>query len=135
MDIIHNHHSLKYRFNRLVIILFLCTGLVAFIFFSWMLNRVTQNLGEHLVSEYILHQKSLLFSLLNREMALVTKMVTSTSLQAWALQEDDANLKRLAMETLDRYRQVFADRSFFLPLMPLNTSTITMLTIAIKDRS
>ncbi len=105
--------GLRGRFIRLIVAVYAVTGLIALALFAVALRGTMERYGQEYAEQYVLRQKGRLLAALRREVALTRKMVDSPLLRAWARNENDAELKSMALAELESYRRQFTDESFF----------------------
>ena len=70
-------------------------------------------LGTGYATQYAKQQQARIMAKLEREVVLAEKLVDSPLLKAWAKNEKNPALRKQALEELDSFRHLFADRSYF----------------------
>ncbi len=103
---------LRSRFTLATLAFFFATGAVAL----WVVNRSAEAIVDDLARRFatrqaLLDRERLLVPIMT-EVALSLQMAASPLLRAWARDEDNPGLKRLALAELDGYRQSFRDGSW-----------------------
>ncbi len=105
--------SLKSKFTFSIIAIYVIVGLLTFIAFKFATDRVIEKFGINFVKKQALLEKNRALSLIQREIALSLKLADSPLIKKWAQDEDNAEIKSLALPELESYRTAFRDRSFF----------------------
>ncbi|MBI5748360.1 MAG: response regulator, partial [Nitrospinae bacterium] len=105
--------SLKSKFTFSIVAIYVIVGLLTFIAFKFATDKVIEKLGINFVKKQALLEKNKALSLIHREVALSLKLIDSPLIRKWAQNEDNAELKNLALQELESYRTAFRDRSFF----------------------
>ena len=105
--------SLKSKFTFSIVVIYVIVGLLTFIAFKFATDKVIEKLGINFVKKQALLEKNKALSLIHREVALSLKLIDSPLIRKWAQDEDNAELKNLALQELESYRTAFRDRSFF----------------------
>lgn len=105
--------SLRGRFLLLVVAIYLVVGALAVVGFFQVAGKIVHSLGASYATQYAQQQKGHILAKLEREVVLAQKLVDSPLLKQWARNENDPALKKLALEELDSYRRLFADKSVF----------------------
>lgn len=105
--------NLKKQFIAVFITLFVLSGLLILSVVYITLNNKTGEIGRDFAVEYALKEKNRIMAPIQREIALSKKMANSPLLIEWAKNESDTELKEMALEELDSFREVFADKRYF----------------------
>ena len=105
--------GLRVRFLLVVVGIYLVVGAVAAFGFLQLTDRMITRLGTGYATQYARQQQARITGKLERELVLAQKLVDSPLLKSWALQENDAGLRKQALAELDSYRRLFSDQSFF----------------------
>lgn len=108
--------GLKGQFLLLIIVIYLVTGAAALGVFTLVINKITRRLSEDFATQYALHQKDRILAPIQRELALSLKLADSPLLKRWARDEDNPDLKVIALAELDSYRRHFANHACFIVL-------------------
>lgn len=107
------HHSLKVRFALTIAVVYTIVGVLTFLAFYLVTDRIVDVLGTRFASKQALLEKSKLMSAIQRDLTLSIKMADSPLLKEWALNEDNQELKRAALEELESYRKSLKGQSIF----------------------
>ncbi len=105
--------GLRSRFVRLVILIYLVSGVLSLWAFYLVVRQTTTTLAEKFAMQYAMREKYRISQPIEREIALCRKLATTPLLIDWTRDEFDPELRQEALEELESYRQLFADRSFF----------------------
>jgi diguanylate cyclase (GGDEF)-like protein/PAS domain S-box-containing protein len=76
-------------------------------------DEINEKWGEKFVKKQIIFDKNRTLLPIIREMERVKKMATERSIIDMALNEEDENIHTLGVQTLEKYQQMFEDRSYF----------------------
>lgn len=106
-------HSLKLRFAATIAIVYLVLGVLTFLAFRLVTDKIVRSLGTGFATKEALLEKSRMMSAIQRDLSLSEKMAGSPLLVRWAEAEDDAMLKKAATEELESYRTSLLGRSLF----------------------
>ncbi len=106
--------SLKTRFSLSIAAIYILLGIITFAAIHFSTQKIINSLGTRFAIKQALLEKSKLMSQIQRDLTLSLKMANSPLLQQWAVDEENQELKRLAMEELESYRQSFEGKSLFL---------------------
>lgn len=82
--------------------------------FTWLRNDVVSGLGSTYAEKQVLYNRERTLHPLMRELALAQKLADSSTLRAWAHDENDPALRTAGLRELEDYRRIFADKSYFL---------------------
>jgi signal transduction histidine kinase/CheY-like chemotaxis protein len=103
---------LRGRFTLATLAFFLATGIVAL----WVVNRAADEIVDGLARRFAARQALLdrerILAPIMAEVKLALQMAASPLLRTWSRDEDNPQLKRLALAELDSYRQSFHDGSW-----------------------
>ena len=105
--------SLKGRFLLLTLLVVVVTSVASFVVLEWLTDELVERLGRETAVNKVLYERSLAQLPLASELALARKMADSTLLKRWAVDEQDVELKALALQGLEDYRQLLQDGSYF----------------------
>lgn len=105
--------GLKKQFISVFISLFLVSGILILLVVYSTLNNKTEKVGRDFAVEYALKEKHRIMAPIKREIALSKKMANSPLLIEWAKNEEDAGLKERALNELESFREVYADKRYF----------------------
>ncbi len=105
--------GLRGRFLLLVVGIYLVVGALAVLGFFQVAGKIVRSLGASYATQYAQQQKGHILAKIDRELVLAQKLVDSPLLQRWAQNESDPALRKLALEELDSFRRLFADKSVF----------------------
>lgn len=97
-----------------IILLFFATAIPTYLLFEAQTKKISENLGTKLAIEKIQHNNFFAISKLDREIALVNKMASSSPIVKWLKNENDQKLAKEAFGELESYRKIFVDKSYFL---------------------
>ena len=106
-------NSLKSQLLKIIIVIYLLTSLVALGFIYYRLTNKINDLGTRFATQYLLREKNRIANPIKREIALTQKMVDTPLLKRWAQNENDPQLKEMAIKELESYRRHFQDQSYF----------------------
>lgn len=110
--------GLKRRFIQVVLAVFALTVVATLALAGWVMEDMARGLGEKALVQHALRERDRIEGLIRQEVALSLKMADSPLLHAWARDEGDPRLKRLALAELASYRQAFRHHNTFLVLQP-----------------
>lgn len=105
--------SLKLKFAATIAVAYLVVGTLTYLALDLVTGKVVRTLSTRFAVKQALLEKSKLMSTLQRDLSLSLRMADSPLLRRWALDEDNAGLKRLAREELEGYRTSFRGKSAF----------------------
>ncbi|MBT4820316.1 MAG: response regulator, partial [Lentisphaerae bacterium] len=108
--------GIKSRFIRIILLVYVATGVLAFGVFMLVLNRITERLGRDFAKQYVLREKGRILTPIEREVALCLKMVDTPLLQEWCRddgEDGDPDLRERALTELESFRRHFQGRSYF----------------------
>lgn len=106
--------SLRGRFLVLVLSIYAVVGAVSAFGFFRLTDSIIVRLGTGYATQYARQQQTRITAKLEREVVLAQKLVTSPLIETWCLNESDPAIRSLALSELESYRELFADKSFFL---------------------
>ncbi len=95
---------------------FLLVGSVTIWVFALIGDHIAGRLGQHIAERHVLWHKEKVLRAVDRELALAKQMAESQVLMRWADNEADATLAAHAREELQRYRDNFRAKSYFVGL-------------------
>ncbi len=104
---------LRSRFTLAVLSLFLATGAVSLWVADRATNEIVSRLAERFATQQALVDRERILAPVLMEVALSRQMSRSPLLRAWATDEENPDLKQLALAELDSYRKSFRDGSWF----------------------
>lgn len=105
--------SLRGRFLLLVVGVFLGVGALSVAGFLRVADGIIESLGAGYAKQYASQSRGRILARIQRELVLAQKLVASPLLRQWAADEENPELRRLALAELDSYRELFADHSYF----------------------
>jgi diguanylate cyclase (GGDEF)-like protein len=105
--------SLTTRFLLLRAGVFLLLGVVFWLTFDAMVDRINRQWGHEFAQRQVLFDKYRTLSPLVREIALARRMAAEPALIEMALNDGDAAARRRGLAVLERYRELFRERSYF----------------------
>lgn len=105
--------SLRGKFVLMIVLVFLGTALLTVLSFGWVGSNVARSLGVRFAEKQVLYEQARIRAPILREIALTRKLADSPTLQAWAKNEQNPDLKQRALAELESYRQAFQNQSFF----------------------
>ncbi len=105
--------SLRGRFLLLISVIYVAVGGLAAAGFFQVAGGIIRSLAASYARQYASQQKGRLLARLEREVVLARKLVDSPLLLRFCLDEADPVKRGLALEELESYRRLFADRSYF----------------------
>ena len=105
--------SLRGRFLLLVVGIYVTVGGVAALAFLRVTRGIVRSLGAGYATQYANQQKFHILARVDREVVLAQKLVSSPTLRRWCLDEEDPGTREMALEELESFRSLFADRSWF----------------------
>lgn len=109
-----NWYSLKIRFIAAIVLLYAAIGLVSFLAFQVVTDKVVRHLGTQFAVKQALLEKSRVNASNQQDLSLSRMLAASPFLHRWVTAEHDPALKKLALEEVENYRRNFTDRSVFL---------------------
>lgn len=113
MRTLHALQSLRSRFLLLVGGIYLAVGALAALLFLQVTRGIIHRLGADYAVQYAIRQRGNILAKVDRELVLAQKLADSSVLRRWSLDEGDLTLTSLALEELESFRRLFADRSVF----------------------
>ncbi|MEH6649112.1 MAG: diguanylate cyclase [Motiliproteus sp.] len=113
IDMIPYTDSLKGRFLLLTLLVVILTSAASFVVLEWLTDELVERLGRESTVNKVLYERSRAQLPLASELALARKMADSTLLKRWAEDEQNSELKHLALQGLEDYRQLLQDGSYF----------------------
>ncbi|MCR6701091.1 MAG: cache domain-containing protein [Dokdonella sp.] len=105
--------SLRGRFLLLVVGVFFGVGALSVAGFLRVADGIIESLGAGYAKQYASQSRGAILARIQRELVLAQKLVASPLLRQWAADEENPELRRLALAELDSYRELFADHSYF----------------------
>jgi serine phosphatase RsbU (regulator of sigma subunit) len=109
-------HSLKIRFVAAIALLYILIGMASFFAFRMAADKVVRRLGTRFAVKQALLEKSKLNSSIQRDLSLSLRLASSPLLRRWVVNENDGQLRKLAVEELENYRESFIGGSVFLAI-------------------
>ncbi|MBF0337527.1 MAG: PocR ligand-binding domain-containing protein [Nitrospirae bacterium] len=106
--------TLKTKLILIVVAVYLMVGAATYAALKFAVDSVVMDLGVNYAAMLAEVQKNRLLPVLQRELALALKMADSSLLKLWARNENDPNIRKLAMQELQSYRNLFHDKSYFI---------------------
>lgn len=110
--------SLRLRFSLLLAGLFFSLSLVTWLAFDRMLSEINMQWGKQFATRQVLFNKYRTLDPLIREIRLARQMADEPALLEFAQDENNPALRNKAMETLEHYRMLFRDHSYFAAFKP-----------------
>ncbi len=108
--------NLQPRFLLLTVLCFLLLAAPSW----WVVRSIAEGIVEQWAVRYaekqVLYDTSRTLQPILRELALSRQLATSQQLRDWARQPHDAHLQQQALAELERFRQNFQDKSYFVGL-------------------
>ncbi|WP_165857438.1 sensor domain-containing diguanylate cyclase [Marinobacter sp. JSM 1782161] len=108
--------NLKSRFFLLVSGLIIAASLATWAVFQRITEDIIERWGANIAEIQVRYDSSRLLQNIERELGLARQMTDSEIIQRWARYPDDPLLERAAIEEMERFRQNFAGRNYFLAL-------------------
>lgn len=105
--------KIQSQLTQRIVVVYVVTTLLAFASVYYVLDSKVQELGEIFSIQYLLKERSIISSPIEKEVALALKMADTEVIREWALDEENDFLRELALRELENYRQHFHDRSYF----------------------
>jgi diguanylate cyclase (GGDEF)-like protein len=108
--------SLKVRFSIItIVLLFLASALTYFVVRFTVVN-VVEEWGRRVVEIQVLNDTARILQPLEREILLARQMSRSSILSQWAVDPDNRELERSAIQEMEEFRQSFRSQSYFVAL-------------------
>lgn len=108
-----NNKSLKSQITKIVIIIYIITSIAAFSLIYITLDNKIEDLGTKFSIQYLLKEKNRITTPIEREIVLAQKLVDTPTIKKWAQNEDDKNLKKTALASLESFRKHFQANNYF----------------------
>lgn len=108
-----HQQRIQSQLTRVVVLVYVATTLLAFTSVYFILQSKVQDLGEIFSIQYLLKEKSIIVSPIEREVALARKMADTEVAREWALDEENQSLREIALRELENFRRHFQDKSYF----------------------
>ncbi|SEI45115.1 Serine phosphatase RsbU, regulator of sigma subunit [Allopseudospirillum japonicum] len=105
--------SLRRRFLISITLVYCITGLLAVLLFNLLMVEIVDNLGLKFSERQARFEQERLHAYLHQEILLARQMASSPILLAWSQDEDNPELKSLALADLASRRPFFRDQSYF----------------------
>lgn len=105
--------TIQSQLTRKIGLVYLITTLVAFAFVYIALQNRVEELGDTFSTQFLLKEKGVIASPIEREVALARKMANTAVIQLWAMDEENEVFQEMALQELENYRKHFQDRSYF----------------------
>ncbi|KJR42580.1 histidine kinase [Candidatus Magnetoovum chiemensis] len=106
--------TLKTKFMVIITVVSLVIGATTFYAMKHSIDTVIDDFGVKYASLEARVRKNDILPILQRELALSMKMANSPVLKQWVLDENNPQLKELAMKELESFRELFRDKSYFI---------------------
>lgn len=107
--------SLKLRFTGMIAVLYLAVGGATYVGFQIATTRIAEGVGMRFAARQALLERARVLAGIQGDLAVSLALTRSPLLRQWALNEDDPELRRLALMELEGYRQSFkAGACFFI---------------------
>jgi serine phosphatase RsbU (regulator of sigma subunit) len=107
--------SLKLRFGGMIALLYVVVGGATYAGFQVATARIAQGIGMRFAEKQALLERAKVLAGIQGDLAVSLALTRSPLLRRWALNEQDADLRRLALRELEGYRQSFkAGTCFFI---------------------
>ncbi len=106
--------TLKTKLILIVVVVYLMIGAATYTALKSAVDSVVMDFGVNYAAMLVEVQKNRLLPVLQRELALTRKMSDSSLLKRWARNEDDPAIRKMAMQELQSYRNLFHDKSYFI---------------------
>ncbi len=108
------HHSLRYRFRVVMILLVISTLLITALMMANEMWKITLHVSEDYARLYTNEFVGDFEALISREIALSLKASKSNALLAWLANETNPTLKRLAFKEIEELNSIYKDQNFFI---------------------
>jgi len=105
--------GLRSRVTMYMLLVFVAVLTASLLAFSSLTQGINERLGGSLARNQAITIRSQMMESLSRELVLARQMADSPLLRRWASNEQDAPLRRQALEELESYRQRFDSHSWF----------------------
>ncbi len=105
--------NLNTRFLLLRAGIFLLFAALCWLSFSQMVKEINQQWGEQFTERQVLFDKHRTLSPLIREIRLARQMAIEPAIIEMAMHEENADVRRRALEVMEKYRFNFRDHSYF----------------------
>lgn len=105
--------TLSLRVLLFVLLGFAVVAAPAYFAFNWVVSSTVIQLGTLFAEKQVLYDRHRGLEALLREVSLAETLAGSQAIRDWALNEDNADLRRRGIAELEHFRQSFADRSYF----------------------
>ena len=109
--------NLKPRFLLLTILLFIVSAIPTWLAARAMVEGVFEQWAQRYAEKQVLYDKSRTLQPILREVALSRQMAYSPYLVEWAHDPDNSAKRQRALAEMERFRQNFADHSYFIGLL------------------
>ena len=109
--------NLKPRFLLLTVLLFVVTAIPLWFAVRTLAESIVEQWAVRYAEKQVLYDKSRTLQPILREVALSRQMAYSPYLVEWAHDPDNAGKRRRALAEMERFRQNFADHSYFVGLL------------------
>ncbi len=110
--------SLKFRFLLFTGLLVIASATAVWLAARQLAEGLVEEWGVRYAEKQVLYDKARMLQPVLREIALSRQFARSPVLVAWAHRPDDPELTRRALAEMENYRANFADRSYFVALLP-----------------
>ncbi len=108
--------SLKTRFSLSIAAIYVILGMTTFAAMHMATQKIITSLGTRSATKQALLEKSKLMSQVQRDLSLSLQMANSPLIRTWIKSEGDEDLRKIAVEELESYRNSFESKSFFLAI-------------------
>lgn len=105
--------KLRTKVVGLIALVFVVVLGASYLMFGWLRADVVTGLGSVYAEKQALYDRTRTLQPVMRELALAQKLADSSTIQAWARDEDDPDLRDRGLQELEDYRRFFSDRSYF----------------------
>jgi phosphoserine phosphatase RsbU/P len=106
--------TLKSKFILIICLVYIVIGSLTVIAFRMGTGNIIEGLGTRFAVKQALLEKNKVLSLIDRDVALALKLADDPIVVRWLKNESDESLRKLAFESLESYRKLFHDKSFFI---------------------
>lgn len=108
--------NLKPRFLLLTALLFVLAAAAAWLAARELAEGIVEQWAVRYAEKQMLYDKERTLQPILREIALARQFASSPLLRKWAQHPEDASLAEAALEEMERYRELFSDRCYFVAL-------------------
>jgi len=108
--------NLKLRFSIITGVLLLFASVLTYVTVRFTVVNIVEEWGRRVVEIQVLNDTARILRPLEREILLARQMARSGTLGRWAVDPDDPDLERAAIEEMEEYRQAFRSANYFVAL-------------------